>query len=152
LIDFYVIYYYVKSKLLGFLQLSFVCSFHTKIYFSFSIFFDKEKMEVCVLARYLEDSYGEERGRYASNRDFRFWLQKTLYYIQEFLLITQQKKIFSTKFVAWEKRLVILELYAKLKKTTPPAKSEIDNYYLINYLIFFIYNNINLKFKNKKKN
>ena len=50
------------------------------------------------LARYVEDSYGEEKGEYATDKEFRVWLQKALYFLQGFSL-KRGKPLFSSDFV-----------------------------------------------------
>ena len=76
-------------------------------------------MEVLKLARYLEDSYGKEKGR--------VWLQKTLYYLQGYSLVVEGMPLFSEDFTSFPKGPMIPELHKTMKKEPPqPLSEQID--------------------------
>ena len=45
-------------------------------------------MDVVALARYVEGFHGE--GRYVQDKDFRLWLQQSIYYIQCYSLVVEE--------------------------------------------------------------
>ena len=72
-----------------------------------------EIMEVLSLARYIESTHGE--GRYTHDKDFRVWLQKTMYYIQCYSLTVQKKPFFGESLCAFPKGPMITRVHDELK-------------------------------------
>jgi len=79
----------------------------------------ENQIDVLTLARYLEDSFGDLKGRYSRDHDFRFWLQKTLYYIQCYALIKEGYPLFAENIISFPKGPIIEGLHEKLKETPP---------------------------------
>ena len=82
-------------------------------------------MEALALARYIENSFGESKGRYEWDHDFRFWLQKTMYFIQGYAVVQEKSPIFSAKIISFPKGPMVEGLHQQLK-TTPPSSAPID--------------------------
>ena len=81
------------------------------------------ELDVIRVARYVENSYGEEQGVYLLDKEFRVWLQKVLYFLQGYSLKIEGQPLFKADFVL-EKRGPMDKAVHKALKSTPPSEAD----------------------------
>lgn len=79
-------------------------------------------LDVIQVARYIENSYGEQQGVYELDKGFRLWLQKVLYFLQGYSLKIEGYPLFVDEFRVAERGPMVQTVHAVLKQTIPPEE------------------------------
>lgn len=102
------------------------------------------ELDVIRVARYVENSYGEEQGEYMLNKDFRIWLENVLYFLQGYSLKIEGQSLFIDNFILVKSDHwycpgpILLSVHKELKKTPPKENDNTLDRPFIDEIIVFL--------------
>ena len=92
------------------------------VFFFVVLFLKMKSLDVIQVARYIENSYGNQQGVYKLDKGFRLWLQKVLYFLQGYLLKIEGHPLFVNEFMVAERGPMVQTVHEVLKQTAPPEE------------------------------
>lgn len=91
------------------------------------------------VARYIENSYGEEQGVYQMDKEFRVWLQIVLYHVQGYALKVEERPLFAgDDFVMEARGPMLRSVHTELKRPPPAEEDYTLGHMYVDEIILFL--------------